>query len=463
MKTFKLNFIIIWLLCCSTAIAQNKKLDKTYKTNKDVTVKVDATHTNLIVEYWDRNEVQVEAMLEGPGKEGKNLKKTLDNWTVDTRATAGEITINSAGGTSWNANFDMAALQEPLAKLPEMMAPLQEMIGPLLESISGNPLPPDFYAKMGDLHFDYEAYRKDGDKYLEKFEKRVEKNFGEDFEKSMEEWAANFEKNMDKEMEKNMEAWGEKFGEDMEVWGEKFGKDMEKWAEGMEVWAQQIEEDVEEKYADSQERVIIINGKDGGLKKILKVKMPKDGQLKLNVRHGDVKLGGISNNLKADLAHSKLIANTLTGTGTVVKAAYSPVQVKKWNYGVLNASYAPEIIIDHATSIKLDSNSSDVRIVEIGEEGIIKGSFGELIIDRVSAEFDNLDIGLQNSDLLLDLPEVAYLLNYNGTKSEVKFPEGLNLKSSKSYDNQKLKGFNKNRNASAVITIDADFSDVILK
>lgn len=469
MKTIRLKYLMICLLCATTAMAQTKKLEKSFKANKDVTVNVDAKHTNLIVEYWDRNEVQVMATVESPGTDKKGLDEVLEDWKLETRGTAGEIFIKSAGGVGFNGSFNMAGLEEPLSKLPEMLAPLQQMMGPLLESISSNPLPPEFYAKMGDLNFDYEAYKKEGDAYLEKFEKKVEKNFGEDFEKSMEEWAANLKKDttiwknkvivmegFGEDFEKSMEAWGEEFGKEMEKWGEQFGKEMESWAAN-------VEREVEAKYGDKEGKTIIINGKPKDHTKTLRIKMPKNGQLKLKVRHGDVKLNGNTNNLKADLSHSKFSANTISGNKTDVKVAYTPVRVKQWNYGVLNASYVQDLTIDRAVSIKIDSNSSDVNINEVVKNGIFNGSFGELVIRKIDPNFEHLDITLENSDLKLDLPEVAYNFDYSGTKSQVEFPQGLNLKASKSYDNQKLKGFNKNRNSEASIRINANFSDVLLK
>ncbi|MEG9328488.1 hypothetical protein SAMN04488034_10463 [Salinimicrobium catena] len=458
MKTIKYKFLIAALLCSVLSMAQTKKLDKTFKTNSNVTLNIDATHTNVVVEPWDRNEVLVEAFLDMPKAEKEELNKALKDWKLDLSGSAGEVTIRSTGAVVGIKRIDMASLDEPLSKLPEMMAPLQEMIGPLLESISGNPLPPEFYEKMDNVKFDYQAYRKEGDAYLSEFEKKMEKNFGKDFEKSMEEWAANFEKDhekMTKKLEKDMEAWGEDFGKSMEAWGEQFGKDME-------AWAANLEKEVEAKYGNADNKVIIIN-KGAKAQKTLKIKMPKDGQLKLNVRHGDVKLNGHVKNLRGQLSHSNLSAGTISGEKTDLNIAYTPIKVKQWDYGMLKASYVQDLSIDKAVSIKLTSNSSDVVIKELAEQGILRGSFGELVIDKLGNNFKSIDIMLENSDLKLDLPDVAYNIQYTGTKSQVKFPESLKLKSSKSYDTEKLNGFNGNKNANATISITANFSDVLLK
>ncbi len=466
MKIIELKYLVLALLCAGTAIGQTSKLDKTFKTNKDVTVSLDARHTQVIVEYWDKNEVQVSAFLEGGEKE--NLNKTLMNWKLDVNANASEVRINSSAAPGHPGDFNMAGLQAPLAKLPEMIAPLTEMIGPMLENLSAQPLPPEFYASMSEVKFDYQQYQKDGEKYLQKFEQKMEKNFGKDFEKAMEEWAANFQKDSAKwkKQELKMEAWSKDFEKDMEAWGEQFGKDMEKWGEQfgkeMEAWAANIEKQAEAQPGSKKNKVIIL--KDGSSsKKVLKVKMPKSGQLKLDVRYGEVKLSGNTNNLRGNISHSKFSAAGIGGKNTNIKVSYTPVAVKTWSYGVLNAAYVQNLRIEKAQSLKLDSNSSDVHIGELSETGILAGSFGELKIDKLASGFKSLDITLENSDLELDLPESSFNITYNGTNSEVDYPKGLKLNASNSYDNQKLKGYNGTQNSGGAINIHAKFSDVLLK
>ncbi len=469
MRTCKLNFLIICLMCVTSAVAQTRKLEKTYKSDPKVKIDLDATHTKILVETWDRNEVQIEAYLESENADKAAVQRELENWKLETGGSAGEIRILSRGGSSWSREMpDLSGLEEPLSRLPEMLVPLQEMMGPLLESISGNPLPPEFYENMGDLRFDYEAYRKEGDAYLKRWEEKIEKNFGKDFEQSMEQWAARFEKDTalwKKDMEMRMEAWGEDFGKKMEAWGEDFGKEMEAWGESfgkdMEAWAKEMEKEVESANGNVKGKAMLIKKSDS--KKIIKLRMPKEARLNLKLRHGEVNLSGRANDLNADLSHSRLSAGTLSGRKTEVRAAYTPLKIGHWEYGILNASYVQDLVIEKATSIKLNSNSSEVNINRIEETGILKGTFGELVIREVAGGFKSLDITLENSDLELKLPDAAYTIDYTGTKSKVKYPEKLSLESSRSYDTQKLKGFNRNRNTGAAINITAGFSDVLLK
>ncbi len=456
MRTYRLKFIpALFLLFTVTAFAQNKKLDKTYNANKDVKIIIDARHTNVTFETWDRNEVVIEAFLDANLK-GEEAKTLLNNWKLETTGTPAEIRITSGGGVVKNPEIDMAGFAESMALMQDLIAPIMsEMVAPMMENIAQHPpLPPDFAAKMGNLTFDYEAYKKDGDKYLKKWEAQIEKNFGKDFEASMEKWAEQFEKNAkvwEKNVETKMEINGENFEKAMEAWGEKFGAQMEAWGEN---FAKQFE---------GMEGKVIMEGKTGAkANRNIRIKLPAGARLEMDVRHGAVKLGQRTSNLKANLSHSSLTGNIIDGQNTDIKVSYSPVNISQWNYGVLNAGYGQNIQINKARSIKLISNSSDVNIMEIGETAILSGSFGSLKIGNLSSDFKNLDITVKNSDLNLSLPQTALNFNYNGTQSKIEYPKVATVKSTNSYDNQLLNGFYQNANSGKNISINATFSNIII-
>ena len=459
MITYKHNYLFLFLLLFTAAgFGQTKKLEKTYNTSKDVKINIDAKHTNIIVETWDRNEVQIVGTLETGKMSDAEAKALLDNWKLQTSGNSGEVTITSGGEMLKNPDMDMAALSESMGHLQSLIAPIMnEMVAPMLENISKNPpLPPDFADKLGSLNFDYEAYKKDGDKYMQKWEKQVEKNFGKDFEKSMEEWAKQFEKNAEvwgKNLEKEMEVNGKDIEKSMEQWAEKFGAEMEEWGQN---FASQME-------GKEGAGPMIFTGKGAKANRNIKIKVPANARLNLDVRHGAVNLPAKTTNLKANLSHSKLTGNVIDGEGTDVKVSYTPVNVAQWNYGILNASYVQDLVIDKARSIRLISNSSDVNIKEIEETGILTGTFGELTVGKLSPGFKTLDITLKNSDLVLSLPEVPLNFNYNGTKSDIVYPQVQTVKGTTNYDNQKINGYYKTGNSNRNVSINANFSDVIIK
>ena len=85
MKTTRYNLMFALALCLPlTLSAQLQKLDKTYKTSNDVEVKIDASHTNIEVGYWDKDEVQIEAILEADETTKEKTEELLDSWDLNT-------------------------------------------------------------------------------------------------------------------------------------------------------------------------------------------------------------------------------------------------------------------------------------------------------------------------------------------------------------------------------------------
>ena len=460
MKTYKYNFaLLIFLVSSTLTFAQTTKLDKQYKVNQDVAVKINSKHTNLQIENWDKNEVSIEAYLNSEKLSKEETKKLLSEWNLTTSGSATEVVINSGGGMTVGPDIDMEGISSSLGQLQNLIGPMvTDLVGPILKDMPIPQLPQEFYSKMGNLNFDYQAYQKDGEKYMKKWEKQVEDNFGEDFQKSMEEWGKQFEKNAEvwqAQVEKNSEGMEKKFEADMEKWGENFGKQMEQWGEN-------FEREMEGKENEKAGSKMYINSSSKAVRSI-KIKVPKNAVIKMDVRHGDVNLNRKTTNLKATLSHSNFKATTIDGDKTDIKVSYTPVTIGQWNYGILNTSYVNECLIKSARSIKLISNSSDVVFGEISETGILSGNFGKLKIDKLAPGFKNLDINVENSELVLSLPASATSFNYNGTQSEISYPKAATIKSSKSYDNLSLNGFYKNQGSSSLISIKARFSDVLVK
>ena len=166
MKIIKLKYVMLSLLFVSLAsFAQTKKLSKNYKTSTDVNVELDSRHTNIIIENWDRDEVQIEAYLEGATGDKESTKKLMESWELTTSGNGNTVKIKSGGGSNWNGskelNIDLSGLEGPLSKLPAMLEPLMtDLVGPILSNIAENPLPPGFAEDMQEMKFDYKAYKK---------------------------------------------------------------------------------------------------------------------------------------------------------------------------------------------------------------------------------------------------------------------------------------------------------------
>ena len=151
--------------------------------------------------------------------------------------------------------------------------------------------------------------------------------------------------------------------------------------------------------------------------KTIKIKMPKKAKLKLNVRHGELKMSSVLENAKGHISHGKFIANHINGDETSINVSYAKVDVANWISGQLKLKYVDDARIDNAENLILNAVSSDIEINNLSGTSVVNGSFGDLLINNISNTFNNLNIVLENSDARLNLPNTDYNLFYNGSKS----------------------------------------------
>ncbi|WGK63781.1 DUF4097 family beta strand repeat-containing protein [Croceiramulus getboli] len=568
MKTIIKNNIACLVLLVGFSIqlgAQNKveKLTKRFTTDADVAIHLDTRYTNLIFETWNKNEVEVEAYVTGKKLTKQERDQVLEDWNLQVNGAPGLIRIVSKTDRDFDyanmEDIEIEGLDEIIAGSLRVVEPIMnDLVGPLLEGISGAALPDQFYDEIKKVEFDYERYRKEGDKYLKEYERKMEKSFGKDFDEAMKEWeekhgtkmakwgeefgnklgfpkspfgsinnlnidSDEYERNpqatldrlnkkygtnvskreMDRwleeveawgeqfgkrmedwgeqfgsRFEKSMEAWGEEFGEDleksMEAWGENFGKSMEKWGEEfgkkMEKWAEEHEGEWE-RYEEEDERgnkrthirvkVDTDNKSTPEVERTIIVRMPKNAELDLDVRHGKVKMAE-ARNAKVDISHGELAVQRIDGGETFINAAYTPVSISQWNAGTLHTSYIKNCVLNQVRDIALESNSSDVRINNFQGRGMITGTFGELRIPSVGDSFESLSINLENSDMALQLPDVAFNFSYSGQQSSIRLPKGFEVKEMNNGDSKLITGSYKKGNNSKMIAITARYTEVIL-
>ncbi|WP_178984681.1 YggN family protein [Winogradskyella helgolandensis] len=405
-------------------------------------------------------------------------------------------------------------LEYQLIELPEMPEMPEMPMMPIMPAIAEMPLIPEIpempvMPKLPELpkgittiEFDYEAYQKDGETYLAEWSKKYEKQGGKEFQKKMEDWARKFG---DSGYQEKMEKWGEEYGKrfegkwarDMEKWGEKFGdkygKDMEKWGEEfgekfgkewgekMEIWGERLEKQMEqqadamekrgeslekrqealakryEHMADRRSSVYVKrleSGNNSKIKKVIKIKIPKKAQLKTNIRHGELKITSVIHNMKGDISHSFLVAEHIDGSETSINVSYSPVIVNIWNMGTLNLNFVDKAQIKTAQNLVLNSKSSNVTLGNLNDTAIIDGSFGDLTISNLSATFKNLNLVLENSDALINLPQaIDYTLYFKGNRSKY---------NNKTTEQKTIRHYPDGQNSNRNIVVNAKFSNVII-
>jgi len=471
LKLFRRKTALFMLLFGGAIGYSQQNYVESFNVADDVEVSVNTSYTNIVFETWNKNKVEVEAYIEGEKISEKEKQDAMKNWDLDIRGNSKKVSITSNAGDQSFAMGDIPAL--------DFMGPLLEnMVMPMIQNLQVPPLPPDLMENIGNIQFDYEAYQKDEEGYIKKFEAQMDKKFGKDFQKKMEDWGKSFENSFNNEKAdsigeaygKKMEAWGETYGKQMEAWGEEYGKKMEAWASEIE---KKYENEEDANYTKTVTKSpsgtsIVIQGNrststnSGNAKKTIIIRLPKNAKTNVNIRHGHLKMAD-ANNIKANLDYTPFTANSIDGGQTSINASFASVVVNSWKQGALNVKFVDNCSIENVQNINIQANSSDVRIGNISNQAFLSGSFGNLRIDRIADTFKTLDIRLENTDARLKVPTGAFSFSFNGKRSTLKYPKSLQLKESKNADRVLVNGFNQNNSSNKSITINSTFSNVSLQ
>ena len=494
------------------------KTSQSIKVSKDVVVELNTSYVEIEIDTWNKDVVEVEAYIEGQKLSEDELKQALDVWNLNVIGSYDKVIISSEGGRSvglLNIGDYTTVLQNlefNLADLPEMptMPELPIMSGmPQLPAMPIMPELPELPKGVTTIDFDYDRYQEEGETYLTEWSKKYEKKGGKEFQKRMEEWARKFAdsgyqekmekwgkeygKRFDGKWAKDMEKWGEdlgeKFGEDwskkMEDWGERFSKEMESKAKVIEYRAEAMEKRVEALAERKEERndmllekreerrqaleereALLQNRKESRLssylesngntkvRKVIKIKIPKKAKLKMNVRHGELKIVSALHNAKGDISHSFLVAEHINGSETSINVSYSPVVINTWDVGTLNLNFVDKAQIKTAKNLVLNSKSSNINIENLTDTGIIDGSFGDLTISNLPESFKNLNLVLENSDALINLPKnIDYTLYFKGNRSKY---------NNKVTTQKTIRNYPEGQSSNRNIMVNAKFSNVII-
>ena len=199
------------------------------------------------------------------------------------------------------------------------------------------------------------------------------------------------------------------------------------------------------------------------VKKTIKIKMPKSATLKMNVRHGQVKLAANTKNMNASLAYASLQATTIEGDRTQINASYSPVKVAQWKYGNLNTSFSEAIELDVVTQLTLTTTSSEVVINKVLKSLMCKNDLGLLTIKAVDPNFTEIDIRVQNGELQCVMPSTPFSVTAKNTRSEFTYPSSWTLSSNKSGQEVFHTGYSKKGTTSKIFTLNSAYSNIVIK
>ena len=258
MKTIQFKLFVLFILSTYTINAQNKleKTNQSIKVAKDVTLNLNTNYCNIELDTWNKDEIEIEAYIEGE----KISKEDLKNWGLTIDATTNNVTITTQEGkhNSWS-NYVHTDSEAALAIIEELKFELADIPEIHIEHIENIELPefpempalPALPEGIHELHFDYKAYKKNGDKYLDKWTEKIEKKFGKGYENKMEAWAEKFEKE-----------WTKKHEEKIKIWEERLEDKNELLEERLERKNELLEKRLEEREKSRERKIIILEERE---------------------------------------------------------------------------------------------------------------------------------------------------------------------------------------------------------
>ncbi len=456
---------------------KSKTYKETFNVNSDAVLDINTSHADIEFETWNKNQVEIIAVVEleeATAEEAENyFKKDVIEITGNSKEI--EVSTRSRGRSFWNVDSDY---NFDFEWVPDI-----SFVEPLIESLSIPELPevlvlPELppIPPIPHIEFDYDEYKKHGDKYLKEWKKNFDDNFDEEYKVQFREWSDNVKRLADEREKERVELREQR-------------DEVREQARAVREEARAVREDAKAKRNELRkirnrqrdkvrsQRVYRVESDDPNIfylstdgenkkykvKKSIKIKMPKSVKLKMNVRHGEVKLAANTQNINASLSYASLLASTIDGQRTNIRASYTPIEVQRWNYGQLKTDYSERVKLKEVKELRLNSVSSKVIIDRLVDKALVDTNLGELYINSVADGFSNLDISVESGEVDCKLPSVPFTIYVNETASKFEYPEVLAIDTSKNYNTNVHKGYHIQENANKSINIKSKYSDVVLK
>ena len=430
MKQFKtyISIILIFGISVSICFGQKNTIKKQlqFDVSKNTTIELNSSYTNIEFELTDGNSVIIDALMNIEGLTKKDSDKYFKNWNIKAYKEHNKLIINSTlnnkNTTNLNKNgyYNGYFIDKNQLNLIKSEIKNYSQNTKLVKKTSNS-------TQLNKSVFDYDAYIKEGNNYLIKWQKENNETIGKRwFNKTKKERIA-----LQKARKPNTERLAV--------------KKQQTTVNPKQNLKVKIKKNTQLKVnVRALSNRAIIN-------KTLRIKIPKQALLSIKVRHGKVTFSNEIKNLKADLSYVLLNAKNITGSKTYIKSAYSNFEIEKWQSGKLEAAFSDFVLIKEVKNMDVVSNFSTVSIDKVTNYLNAKGSFKMLSVD-FSNSFKHAIVNVVDSKKVwLKIPKNEFNLSYSGKDSKLLYPEKYELKSIK--DNEKLIQYFPNKNNKKTIEI----------
>ncbi|MCF6280247.1 MAG: hypothetical protein L3J14_07860 [Flavobacteriaceae bacterium] len=297
MKTIMHKILWVALLCTTIIFAQKteRKINETFNVSKNAIVEINTRHTDVTIKTWNKNVVSIEGVWEVEGMTNEEANEYFEDWNFEALGNKNKVVVTSKNKNKHhlhNGLFDDMNFDFDLDSISYISNLFEGNFHFEMPPIPSTPeLPEPFIAHLSEIQFDQEAYQKDKEGYMEKFEKRMEK-WQEEFEKNIEPQMKEFERKMEKWQKEN-EPKMKEFENKMAKWEKENEKKMAKWEKKNEKKLEELEKRAKEMQGNMERSYVALlkskkneTSKKYKIKKHLLIKVPKNAKVKLDGKFG---------------------------------------------------------------------------------------------------------------------------------------------------------------------------------
>jgi len=307
MKALSYKIILITILIFTTLLnAQtfDKEYKQEFKVNSDVVVNVNTRYTDVEIETWNKNEVIIEAtiIIEGASKE--KADEIIKNWKFKALGNQDEIEITSKTISFLTHNIthgdnNIFVLSDFDFDFPEVSVGNLSILDSLHVVMPDvlNFSAPVFTAVLEDFHFafdtpefDYEKYKND-ENYLKEWQEQMKKGL-EKMQIKMKKNSAKLKGELKVAQEGRkiaLKKYAEHRKEAMKLREEKLKERAKQRKELIKV-KREVQEKRREELTKKRVEIknILIDRDKIKIKRIIKIKAPKNAKFNMNVKYGSM-------------------------------------------------------------------------------------------------------------------------------------------------------------------------------
>ncbi|MCL5245920.1 hypothetical protein M4I21_08900 [Cellulophaga sp. 20_2_10] len=456
------SLVVLAVLACVSMHAQKqiKTFKEVFNVDKDAVLDLNTNNADIEFDTWNKDVIQIEATIEVEGMSKEEAEKYFTRNQMDILGNSKKVTVSTGGNSSkfyskTNTFVNSRPIHFNSSNFPMRMSYNLDSIQFGVDNMERDTIVISSLLSDKDfkfVDFDYKEYEKNGKEYILKWQENFQKNMGVKNEEEIRKWVARIQEK------------SELIRKKAKIITEKH-KAMAERIKSKAIKLDTIHFNTNTFYSNPNTFYISLDGEAKNLKvkKTIKIKMPKSATIKMDVRHGNVKLAENTTNINANLSYASLLATTINGDKTYVNASYSPVSVTNWNVGQLKTSYAKNVDLKQVKELTLSAVSSNIEIENLLKSAFIKNDFGNVRIKSISSNFEDLDITITSGELEAVLPKSSYSIYLKGKSSNLSLPTALSLTKTTNQNITVHKGYSISKNTSKSINIDASYSDVVLK